>query len=89
MKLQICSTFDKAAAAYNAPFFVPALGQAVRAFTDQVNKAEAGNTMFEHSSDFELYHLGSFDDANSSFELLPSASLLTTGAIVSTRFVKE
>nr|WAE43557.1 MAG: nonstructural protein [Microviridae sp.] len=88
MRLHIVSVFDKAAAAYNRPWFVPALGLAVRSFTDEVNRDAADNPMFAHPSDYELYDLGFFDDMSGIFESQKPVCL-TTGSVVSTKFHKE
>lgn len=53
---------DRAADAYNRPFFVNTVGQAIRAFQDEINRNAADNTMYQHPDDFDLYSLGTFDD---------------------------
>lgn len=73
----IVSVRDAALGAFLPPFFVPAIGIAVRQFGDEVKKADS--PMHSHPSDYELYHFGHFDDAGS-FELLPSPSRIARGA---------
>lgn len=68
MKYIVVSVRDRAADAYGRPFFVAALGQAIRSFTDEVNKKGPDNTIGSHPEDFDLYHLGTFDDATGTFE---------------------
>lgn len=83
MILSVVSVFDKAAAAYSRPFFVPTLGMAIRSFSDEANRADEDNPMYKHPSDYELYHLGSFDDASGTLISLPTGSvLLTTASLV-------
>jgi hypothetical protein len=85
MKLFIVTVFDKGAAAYNRPFFVPSLGLAIRGFQDELNREAEDNPMFKHPSDFELYSLGSFDDNSGEFttekpHFLTSGSIMISGA---------
>lgn len=59
MRLQVVSIFDSAMNEYITPFFVPAVGMAVRSFSDEVLKESS--PMYAHPEDFELFHLGEFD----------------------------
>jgi poly-D-alanine transfer protein DltD len=59
MKTQIFSVYDSKAEAYNTPMFVPTKGQAIRAFSDQVN--EPGSELNKHPEDYTLFCLGEFD----------------------------
>jgi len=83
MILRVVSVFDKAAAAYNRPYFVPSLGLAIRSFEDEVKRADPDNPLHNHSSDFELWHIADFDDSIGRFISLDSAFLICTGAQVS------
>ncbi|AXH77867.1 MAG: nonstructural protein [Microviridae sp.] len=85
MRLIMVSVFDKAAAAYMRPMFVPAVGLAIRSFTDEINRDSADNVMFHHPSDYELYKIGFFEDVNGVCEAC-NVELLTTGGVVSTRY---
>ncbi|UDN67636.1 nonstructural protein [robinz microvirus RP_78] len=60
MILQIFSVRDVQAEAFMQPFFAPAIGAALRSLTDAVNDEK--HEFSKHSSDYTLYHLGSFDD---------------------------
>lgn len=68
MKRFIVSVRDRAADTYGQPFYVTGLGQAIRSFTDEVNRAEKGNALFEHPEDFDLYEIGNFDDSSGVIE---------------------
>lgn len=68
MKFVIVAVRDRAADVFAHPMFVPAVGVALRAFNDQVNKNEQGNQLFAHPEDFDMYELGSYDDSNGKFE---------------------
>lgn len=56
----IVSVRDSAMASYHRPFSVPTPAAAVRMFGDEVSRD--GSEMQRHPSDYELWHLGHFDD---------------------------
>ena len=61
---QVVCVFDSAAQLYGQPFFVPAIGSAIRSIRDEVNRSATDNPLFQHPSDFELFHVGTFDDVS-------------------------
>lgn len=67
MKQIVCSVFDSAAQVFGRPFFVVAKGQAVRSFTDEVQRQAPDNELARHPEDFTLYAVAEFDDAYGSF----------------------
>jgi hypothetical protein len=69
MKLIICSVKDRAADAYGRPMFVPSTGVAIRSFTDEVNRNDPENNLYNHPDDFDLYDHGVFDDQSGMFSL--------------------
>lgn len=76
MKFVVCAVRDSAADCYNRPFFVASCGVAVRSFGDEVQRSAEDNAMNRHPEHFELWELGTYDDADASFELLPKARSL-------------
>lgn len=60
MKLEIYSVFDKKALVYGRPFFLLNDATAIRAFTDLVN--DPSTDVNRHPSDYQLFHVGSFED---------------------------
>ncbi|QXP08448.1 MAG: nonstructural protein [Arizlama microvirus] len=66
-KLIVCAVFDSAVQAYSRPFYVPALGAAVRSFTDETNRSAADNPLFQHPADFDLRVLATFDEESGVF----------------------
>lgn len=68
MKLQVMCAYDSKARAFLMPFYTSQVAVGVRSF------AEAANTpthqMYHHPEDFTLFHLGTFDDDNATFEFL-------------------
>lgn len=58
---------DRAAETFGTPYFVPTEALAVRSFSQEVNRVAENNPLFNHADDFELYVVGTFDDADASF----------------------
>lgn len=68
MRYVVCSVRDRASDAFGQPIFVVAVGQAIRSFSDEVNRREGNNALAAHPEDFDLYQLGVFDDNTGLFE---------------------
>lgn len=83
-KLFVCAVRDIKADMYGQPFFQVSLGMALRSFSDSVNRPDENSLLFKHPADFELYHLGSFDDQTATFDLLerPYRLLLGSNCVV-------
>jgi len=79
MKLVLCSVKDRAADAFGRPMFVPSVGVAIRSFSDEVNRQDADNQLFNHPDDFDLYEFGEFDDNTGQFALHELPKLLSLG----------
>jgi hypothetical protein len=79
MKLTLCSVKDRAADAYGRPMFVPSPGVAIRSFSDEINRSDSDNQLYNHPDDFDLYEFGIFDDNTGLFELHEQPKLLTLG----------
>ena len=62
MKLIVCSVKDRAADAFGRPMFVPSQGVAIRSFSDELNRNDPENQLYNHPDDFDLYDFGTFDD---------------------------
>lgn len=76
---------DRMADAFGRPLFVPALGVGLRSFTDEVNRADKENQMFNHPDDFDLYELGRFDDVTGRFDLHDDPKVVAIGKQVKIR----
>ena len=61
MILKVFAVRDRATDQYGNPMFLVNAGQAIRSFSDEVNKNGDGNMLAAHPDDFDLYELGSFD----------------------------
>lgn len=68
MKRYVCAVFDSAVMAYGQPFFVPAIGAALRSFTDEVNRKAQDNALNQHPDDYTLHVLATFDDETGRFD---------------------
>ena len=70
MKLEIFAVRDRATDQYGTPMFLVTSGQAIRSFSDEVNRKENGterNMLAEHPEDYDLYLLGSYETNTGTF----------------------
>ena len=67
MKQKIFPVYDSKAGAFASPFFMPTLGMATRAFSDECNNPTS--SLNKHSEDYTLFELGEFDDASGKLEV--------------------
>ncbi|WNK13984.1 MAG: nonstructural protein [Microvirus sp.] len=88
MKLYIFCVKDRATDAFGTPMFMAATGQAVRSFSDEVNRAADDNQLNRHPDDFDLYEVGVFDTDDGSFDVFVPR-LLTRGKDVSLNFIEK
>ena len=70
---------DSAAEAFGRPMYLQSLGVAIRSFTDEVNREDKDNQLFNHPDDFELYELGVFDDTLGRYELRENPTIVVRG----------
>lgn len=61
MIMKVFSVWDLKTEAYMQPFFSPMIGSGIRAFTDAA--ADPGSMLSKHPADFQLQHIGEFNDA--------------------------
>lgn len=76
MKMQIVVVRDIKANCFGQPNFVPNLGSSIRAFGDQCQDEKAG-VLFQHPEDFELYHIGEYDDGTGHIEMIDKQQIAT------------
>lgn len=77
-RINVFSVRDRIADVFGRPFFVPTVGQAIRSFGDALNSTD-DNEMVKHPDDFDLFHLGEFDDETGIFECLTAPKQVAVG----------
>lgn len=75
----IVSVKDSAAEAFGRPMYLQSIGIAIRSFTDEVNREDKDNQLFNHPDDFDLYELGVFDDSLGRYELRENPTVIVRG----------
>lgn len=75
----LCSVFDSASQLFGQPIFVVAKGQALRSFSDEVQRQAPDNPLSQHPDDFSLYVLGEFDDESGELRSLASPEIVVRG----------
>lgn len=75
MIVRYYAVYDKKASAYQRPFAEATDGSATRAFIDAV--AQEGSGFARHAGDYELFFVGTFDDAAGLFVSSSPFGLLT------------
>lgn len=70
MILHMFTVLDTKVGAYSSPFYSRSKGEALRSFSDTVKSPE--HLFAKHPEDYVLFELGSFDDSNCKFDLLPA-----------------
>lgn len=83
MKLQVMSVYDAKARAYLPPFFVPHVDVGLRAIASAAN--EQGHQLNRFAVDFEIFHLGEWDDHTGVFDMKPQP--FSYGRVVTLREV--
>ncbi|WNK13473.1 MAG: nonstructural protein [Microvirus sp.] len=74
--LRLVSLYDRASKSFGRPFVVTHLAQAVRGLTDEVNNTEQGSDLSRHPADFDLYHVGDFDESLGTVEAFNAPALI-------------
>ena len=65
---QVFIVKDRASDSFGIPMFLMAKGQAIRSFSDEVNRAAEDNQLYKHPDDFDLYFVGEFDSDSGEFD---------------------
>jgi len=85
MRLYIFAVRDIATAQYGTPMFLIAEGQAVRSFSDEINRSAADNALYMHPDDYELFFLGAYDTETGKIDPLPDPKSIVAGKTVKVR----
>ena len=78
MKSKMVCIRDIKIGAYGQPVTVPSIGAAIRSFED-AQKPGADSDVSKHPEDFELYHLGDYDDEKGEIVVNDKPIFLTRG----------
>lgn len=70
MKLQMYSVRDAKASVFHPPYFNRSHGEAERNFDQLVNDPKS--VQCQYPEDWDLYHLGEYDDESGQMSTLPS-----------------
>lgn len=73
-------TRDIVSNSWSTPMFVPNIGNAIRSFGDECRRKEPGNVLAQHPRDFELWHMGTYDDDTGKIEQFEQQKQLAVGA---------
>jgi hypothetical protein len=84
MIMRIFCVRDRATDQYGNPMFLVSRGQAIRSFSDEINRAAADNQLYQHPEDFDLYELGSYNTDSGLFDT-GVADMVCIGKNVSTK----
>jgi hypothetical protein len=76
MLLRMFTVFDSKAEAFLPPFYLAAVGQAIRHFSDTASDPQ--HAFGRHPDDYTLFQIGTFDDQHASFDILESKISLGT-----------
>ncbi len=68
MKMMIFCVRDRATDQFGNPMFLINQGQAIRSFSDEVNRNADDNMLFKHPDDYDLYVVGQFDTDHGTFD---------------------
>ena len=70
MVLKAFAIHDQKSKASHTPFFKHTNGEAERDFKTAVNDTTASNNLAKYPEDFDLYHVGEYDDQTGIFTAL-------------------
>lgn len=80
MIYHVMAVRDVAISAFMQPFFVAHVGMAKRSFEDAVRGVSEQKTdIARHPDDFDLYLLGTYDDAFATFDMLEHPDRVVRG----------
>lgn len=85
MILRMFTVYDSKTEAYLPPFYQPTNGAAIRVFEETCN--DVNHAFYKHPSDYTLFYMGIYDDANAKVDC-PS-SLLSLGLALEYRRQRE
>ena len=85
MILIIFAVRDVATASYDKPMFMVSEGQMIRAFSDEVNRADKDNVLYRHPNDYEVFRVGLYDTDTGIIEPVAVPVAVVSGKSVAIR----
>lgn len=82
-RMFVVAIYDIGVGAFLRPWYVRSQGEALRSFTDEVNRRATETNpapMAAHPEDYQLFYLGMFDDEAGKFQLPPNPEKLADAA---------
>lgn len=80
MKIVVVAVRDRQMNQFLRPTYAVTRGQAVRAFGDEINRANPDNGFYMHPEDYEMFQIAFFDDETGTFENLKKPESLAVGS---------
>lgn len=77
MILKAFAIHDQKSKAFHTPFFKHTHGEAERDFKTAVNDTSSSSMLSKYPEDFDLYHVGEYDDQTGLFTALPTPAVVT------------
>jgi len=77
MKKQILSVYDNVSQVFSHPFFAINVGTGIRDF--HLACKDLNSTIGKCPDDFNLFHIGEFEDTDASFSIFPSPVRVALG----------
>lgn len=68
MRMFVFMVRDRATETFGTPMFLVSRGQAIRSFSDEVNRKDEQNQLYQHPDDFDLYECGEFESESGEFQ---------------------
>jgi hypothetical protein len=87
MLQKLFSIYDSKAESFSNPVYLNSTGLAVRTFSDSVQDPES--PFHQHPADYTLFELGTYEDTNAKFDLLPTPKSLFVAIEFITSTLKE
>jgi hypothetical protein len=87
MLQKLFSIYDSKAESFSNPVYLNSTGLAVRTFSDSVQDPKS--PFHQHPADYTLFELGTYEDTNAKFDLLPTPKSLFVAIEFITPTLKE
>lgn len=80
--MKIYTVYDRTAKIYGLPFFQPTDVVAIRAFRQEVNRANDTNTIYLNPEDFSLHQIGEFNNLDGAIQPVEPVLVATAVSLI-------